>query len=329
MAIPLVRFSHGKKSSWGVIVSGKVRPLSGNGGSLGEFLQHGGARQALAALHRRRSGDLSPKRIRLESPVTSPCHIVCQGKNYLGHLLEMGARPRDKDYNLFFTKAASSLTSAVGRVIRPSRVRLLDYELELGLVIGKPILRPLRISAAELGRYVAGIVMANDISARDIQIPQGQWFKGKSFRSFCPAGPHLLLLEKGEFPLLEELILELHVNDELRQRGSVRQMIYTPAETLSEISEIMDLHPGDLVLTGTPQGVAMKVPSPLRRKIGALFLSEKATMEKFVAEQLENRAFLQPGDRIRSTIRTPDGGLDLGEQRLTVVDQESPGWKSN
>ena len=109
---------------------------------------------------------------------------------------------------------------------------------------------------------VAGVVVVNDYSARDIQIPQTQFYKGKSYRTFGPVGPYLCLLDRGDFAALKNLDLQLTVNGQVRQRDNTSNLIYSASETLTELSSVHDLHAGDLIATGTPAGCALSVPSP-------------------------------------------------------------------
>lgn len=253
------------------------------------------------------------------SPLEPPCQIICQGKNYLDHLLETGVKPENKDYNLLFTKASSSLADPVGELRRPARVKLLDYEIELGLVIKKKLAATTVVS--DITKYVGALIMCNDVSARDVQVPERQWFKGKSFRGFCPVGPVLYLLDPSDKNILNDLQLELRVNGKVRQKATTKQMMHDPLSTLSEISGIFDLYPGDLILTGTPGGVAMKITKAgFLQELRGKFLSEKEKMNRFLAEQAMSTRYLKGGDRIESSIRSSDGSVDLGEQHLTVVD---------
>lgn len=257
--------------------------------------------------------------LELLSPVTAPCQIICQGKNYLDHLIETGVKPKNKDYNLLFTKSDSSLAPAVGTLWRPEGVRLLDYELELGLVIRKAITGPLDINDYNLHEYVAGLVMANDISARDVQIPERQWFRGKSFRGFCPVGPFFYLMAKEDFARLYDFQLTLSVGGAVRQKASTSQLMHRPPETLSLISRSFDLRPGDLLLTGTPGGVSMRVkPKSFWQELLDLRKTDKEKFARFVEEQAESGRYLKDWDRIEARIRTPGGEIDLGEQRLVV-----------
>jgi 2-keto-4-pentenoate hydratase/2-oxohepta-3-ene-1,7-dioic acid hydratase in catechol pathway/catechol 2,3-dioxygenase-like lactoylglutathione lyase family enzyme len=259
--------------------------------------------------------------VRFLSPVTLPARIICQGVNYADHRREGGYASQKPAFNMIFTKADSSLCGAADEIVRPVRVTLLDYEVELGLVIGREIKGPVVVAPGEIHRYVAGLVLANDVSARDVQIPEEQWVKGKSFRTFCPTGPYLYLLDESDGDLLDRLELRLWVNGELRQSTSTADLLYKPYETLTELSGVMDLTPGDLILTGTPGGVAMKAPPPFVRKLGQLLPSNRR-MKAFIEGQAGNPAYLQPGDVVRASIFSRDGRVDLGTQVNRVVDAD-------
>ncbi len=315
MGVEIVRFLEGGQKVWGVHQAGKVAPLDGPD-SLSAFLNAGLLEQARAARGR---GHLDLAKLSLCAPITTPCQIICQGKNYLDHILETGVNPKNKEFNLLFTKAESTLAPATGKVRRPAGVRLLDYELELGLVLGKAITAPTQITLENLHEYVAGLVMANDVSARDVQVPERQWFRGKSFRGFCPVGPILYLLEKADFAQLYQLDLHLTVNGETRQKASTAQLLHRPPETLQLISQGMNLNVGDLLLTGTPGGVAMRV-KPKRRwaEIQDVFKSDKEKFARFVDEQAQSPRYLKNGDKVECTIRSRDGTIDLGKQDWVV-----------
>jgi 2-keto-4-pentenoate hydratase/2-oxohepta-3-ene-1,7-dioic acid hydratase in catechol pathway len=317
MPINIIRYSLNQEIFWGKIVDKTIFPL-GSYLSLADFLEKG--LKKAQNLETSQTNTLTLDNVELISPITSPCNIVCQGRNYREHIIETGNDPDEKTFNLFFTKACSSLTSAKGKVVRPKNVQLLDYELELGLVIGKNITKAEKITNDNLSDFVVGIFIANDVSARDIQLSQGQWFKGKSFRTFCPTGPYITLLDKEDFLMLYDLELKLWVNDELRQNASTKQLIYPPPETLTELSEIMDLSVGDIVLTGTPGGVALQAPSKFMQKLSSIVLSEQERMKLFISKQLENPRYLKNGDKIRATIKSNDGKIDLGEQELLVTE---------
>jgi 2-keto-4-pentenoate hydratase/2-oxohepta-3-ene-1,7-dioic acid hydratase in catechol pathway len=261
---------------------------------------------------------LAEHEVRLLSPITRDQQFLCQGANYRQHMLESGIDPDEKRYNMIFTKATSCIVPADHDVIRPRSVRLLDYEIELGLVLKRDITSRASITDADLHTFIAGVVIVNDYSARDIQIPQTQFYKGKSFRTFGPVGPYLCLLEPDDMALLGDLSLTLTVNGAVRQQDSTKNLVYGPAETLSELSAVQDLFAGDLIATGTPAGCALSVPSPAKQKLGSL-LPESKKWEIFLAAQAKRSGYLRPGDLVESRIRSRDGRIDLGVQRNRIV----------
>ena len=175
-------------------------------------------------------------------------------------------------------------------------------------------------SGTRLHELVAGIVVVNDYSARDIQIPETQFYKGKSYRTFGPVGPYLCLLERGDFAAIRDLDLELRVNGQLRQRDSTANLVYTPAETLTELSAIHDLFAGDLISTGTPAGCALSVPSPAMQRLGAL-IPERRKWQAFMKVQARRSFYLQPEDVVEARIASADGRIDLGTQRNVIVSE--------
>ncbi len=181
-----------------------------------------------------------------------------------------------------------------------------------------------RIVDANIGEYVAGIVLVNDVSARDIQFGESllQWFRGKSYRSFCPAGPVLWLLEPGEVaPALERLELRLHVNGELRQEATSRQLIWKPAETLNYVATILDMHAGDLLLTGTPGGVTSPVTPQMVEIIRTHLLADEARRDGLRVEMSKGRPFLRHGDVVTATLTELESGRCLGGLCNRVVDE--------
>lgn len=319
MAVQIVRYQHQGKWGWGVRQESQILRLENwDGKSLSELIEQGGLDQALSRGRDGASSVLALDDVEILNPVTSPCSIVCQGKNYFDHITETGGSGAEKELNLFFSKASSSLTTPTARVRRPPGVELLDYELELGFVVKKKIDRPVTVREGDLSEWLVGVVMGNDISARDIQIPEEQWFRGKSFRDFCPVGPYLCVLSPAEFKRVGELELELRVNGDVRQKARVSQKIHPIAKTLTELSQFIDLSPGDLILTGTPSGVALQVKGSLLPKLARTFLPPDRLRKKLTQGQLKSGRFLQPGDVVTSFIRTPDRAIDLGEQRLQI-----------
>jgi 2,4-didehydro-3-deoxy-L-rhamnonate hydrolase len=210
--------------------------------------------------------------------------------------------------------------SADSDVVRPKHVRFLDYEIELGLVLRRDIRGPVVVTDETLHEFVAAAVIVNDYSARDVQIPQMQFYKGKSFRTFGPVGPHLTLLDASNIAQIKQLHLTLTVNGQVRQDDSTMNLVYGPAETLTELSRVQDLDAGDLLSTGTPAGCALSVPSPMKQRIAQL-LPDKKRWELFFEIQAKRPQYLTPGDLVESRIRSEDGRLELGVQRNRIVEE--------
>ena len=186
------------------------------------------------------------QRIRLLPPV-SPSKIVCVGRNYAEHARELGNAPPAEP--LIFLKPPSSLNAHGAPVIYPEIAERVDFEGELGVVIGR---RTRRIRAADYLRHVAGYTIVNDITARDLQKKDGQWTRAKGCDTFCPVGPWLVLKEEVDFDALR---IVTRVNGEVRQDAAVSQMIFSVGAILEFVSQFMTLEPGDLIATGTPPGV--------------------------------------------------------------------------
>jgi 2-keto-4-pentenoate hydratase/2-oxohepta-3-ene-1,7-dioic acid hydratase in catechol pathway len=315
MAIHIVRFEHQGAPLWGVLRGSAITPVPGDFATTGAFIKQNTPQQ-LAALH---GNELSLETVRLLSPVTRNQQFVCQGANYRQHMIESGIDPDAMTFNMFFMKASSSIVAADSAIIHPRRSRFVDYEVELGLVLRRDLTTETRVSEANLHEFIAGIVIVNDLSARDIQITEHQFYKGKSFRTFGPVGPYLCLLEAGEMAYLKKLDLRLTVNGEVRQASSTSDLVIGPAATLNELAGVHDFFAGDLVSTGTPAGCALALASPLKQRLAAL-LPEKIKWKLFFKAQEARRAFyLKPGDVIETSIRSADGVIDLGLQHNQVV----------
>ena len=314
MATNIVHVTQGEDRFWGVVVPGGIAALPTRFPTTAALIAGGEAEWRAAAS---RGPDLRLSEVTLLSPVTAPCRVICQGANYRQHMIESGLDPDAKTFNMFFEKSDASVAPPVGEVRPPAHVRLLDYEIELGLVVRAEVTGPRMVTPDDLHELIFGLVIANDISARDVQLPQMQFYKGKSYRGFCPVGPYLTVPERDEFSLINELLLTLAVNGELRQNDSTRNLVFKPSETLAELTTFSDLSPGDLILTGTPAGCALRVPPPPLRRLMQL-LPERVLWKAFVKAQQKRPWYLKPGDRMTLNIRSKDGRLDLGEQQTLV-----------
>ena len=218
---------------------------------------------------------------RIGAPFARPHQILCIGLNYSDHAAETGQAVPDEP--ILFTKSPNTLIGPNDDVRIPRGSTRTDWEVELGIVIGKRA--SYLADEAEAAAAVAGYVLVNDVSERSFQMDRGgQWSKGKSAETFNPAGPWLATPD--ELPDVLDLTMRLSVNDQVRQDGSTTTMVFSPHFIVHYLSQFMVLEPGDLINTGTPPGVGMGAKPPV---------------------------YLQPGDVMELSI---DG---LGRQRQTVL----------
>jgi 2-keto-4-pentenoate hydratase/2-oxohepta-3-ene-1,7-dioic acid hydratase in catechol pathway len=185
--------------------------------------------------------------------VPAPGKIVCVGVNYRAHAAEMGRTPPDKP--VLFSKFANALNAHLRPVRGTHLTDQLDYEAELCIVIGK---RTSGVPEAKALDHVYGYCCANDISARDLQNRTSQWLLGKTGDGFCPLGPYLVTTDEVGDP--QRLAIRSVVNGEVRQQSNTGDMIFGCAELIAYISRYFTLEPGDIILTGTPAGVAAGLP---------------------------------------------------------------------
>ena len=268
-----------------------------------------------AAAH---SGDTVPvDSLQLKSPVTKPCRVVAQMTNYASHVKDAGMDPNTIPLT-FFRKSSASITGPFDHIVKPSHVRFLDYEVEIGLIVGRDIPVGTTISESNWPDFIAGLVVTNDVSARDVQLPQTQFYEAKSYPTFTPAGPALVLLDTDELKRFGDLRLRLRVNGELRQDMLVDgDMLYRPLQALQSLARFQDLATGDLILTGTPVGTALSAPPKPIEIIGNL-LPPAVKWKAFFKRQAGNPKYLHDGDVVEASVATDDGAIDLGTQRNTV-----------
>ena len=225
-------------------------------------------REGVGGLLERKLGVPAPK-ARLEAPLPRPArNIFCLGRNYKEHAAERGAEA--PSHPVYFTKPPESVLAPGGKIVHHAVTRELDYEVELGVVIGTP---GRDIPEAQALQHVFGYTVINDVTARDLQKRHGQWFKGKSLDTFCPMGP--VLVTADEIPNPQQLAITLRVNGETRQSSHTSKMIFPVAQCIAVLSEGLSLYAGDVIATGTPEGVG-------------------AALGKF----------LKPGDRIEAEVET-------------------------
>jgi 2-keto-4-pentenoate hydratase/2-oxohepta-3-ene-1,7-dioic acid hydratase in catechol pathway len=260
----------------GILVGGEIVDLQRAGAPTTDmrvFLEQPDWRSALDRAYAARNSvkPIEARSVRLGAPVPVPRKLIIAGANTKSHLKE--AAPVLKDVSpprqpMILAKATSSLCGPYDDIIHPPETKKLDYEVELGVVIGR---RARRIKESEVKEYVAGFVTVNELSARDIQLAEHEsnpfyrvHFVGKSFDTFCPAGPALVTLD--EFEWGKPLKMRTEVNGQVRQDSDTSDLYFGIEALLSYVSQSMTLFPGDLIATGSPAGVAffMKPPSFLR-----------------------------------------------------------------
>lgn len=218
--------------------------------------------------------------VRVSTPLSGVSKFIGIGLNYRDHAAEAGLPIPDEP--LIFMKATTCLSGPYDPIVQPLDSTQLDWEVELGVVIGT---RARYVSEADALKYVAGYCVVNDVSERAFQFQSSQWDKGKGCDSFGPVGPWLVTSD--EVPDPQKLDMWLDVNGERRQTGNTATMIFSVAQIVAYCSRYMTLMPGDIICTGTPPGVGMGMkPEP---------------------------QWLQPGDEVRLGI------AGLGEQKQTVV----------
>jgi len=200
----------------------------------------------MESLRTRRIEAIALEEASLLAPVR-PTKIVCVGRNYREHAAELGHDVPTEP--LIFLKATSSLMAPGGTVLRPKISERVDFEGELGVVIGKTCHQP--AADTDIRQYILGYTCVNDVTARDLQNKDGQWSRSKGFDTFCPVGP----LVTDEIDPWAGVGVETRVNGEIKQNGNTRDFIFALDVVIRHIAQAMTLFPGDLIPTGTPSGV--------------------------------------------------------------------------
>jgi 2-keto-4-pentenoate hydratase/2-oxohepta-3-ene-1,7-dioic acid hydratase in catechol pathway len=216
-----------------------------------EAATHGEAvikRDGVAALAERKLGAPAAK-VRLEAPIPRPArNVFGLGRNYKEHAAERGAEA--PPHPVYFTKAPETVVAPGAKVIHHAVTKELDYEVELTVVLGTA---GRDIPREQALAHVFGYTIINDVTARDLQKRHGQWFKGKSMDTFCPMGP--VLVTADEIPDPQALNVAMRINGETRQSSHTSKMIFPVAQCIEVLSQGMTLLPGDIIATGTPEGV--------------------------------------------------------------------------
>jgi len=261
----LIRFGKPGKEKPGILApDGKRLDVSAFGEDFDEnFFEKNGLRRLAVWL--KKNGGKCPEvsgRARLGAPFKRPSKIICVGLNYASHATESGME-LPKEPILFF-KSTTAVCGPDDDVVIPRGAEKVDWEVELGVVIGK---RASYVDEASAMDHVAGYVLHNDISERAFQLERsGQWVKGKSADTFAPLGP--FLADKSEIPDPHQLDIWLKVNGERLQKSHTSDLIFKVPALVSYISQFMTLLPGDLISTGTPSGVGLGFNPPRYLKPG-------------------------------------------------------------
>ena len=258
----LLRFGNSGEEKPGIIdENGKIRDLSDviddiNGNTISP-----------KSLDKLKSLDVSTLPEVTSNPRIGPCvnkvgKLLCIGLNFSDHAAETGLEPPEEP--ILFSKATSAIIGPNDNVEIPRTSTATDWEVELGIIIGK---KAKYISEAEAKHYIAGYCVVNDVSERDFQIKRsGQWTKGKSCDTFGPIGPYLVTTDEIED--VQNLSMYLDVNGKRMQTGSTKTMIFSAYHIVHYLSQFMTLFPGDVIATGTPPGVGMGMQPPVYLKPG-------------------------------------------------------------
>lgn len=198
----------------------------------------------------------SPVDVTLLPPITSPPKIVCLGLNYRDHAAEQNATIPDEP--IIFIKPHTTIIGPNESIVKPSFVKMLDYEAELAIVVGR---KAKNVPVSKARSYIFGFTILNDVSARDFQFKDKQWTRGKSFDTFAPTGPCITTMKQLQDT--SNLSIRTWVNNELRQNSTTKNMVFNPYEIIHHLSRIMTLEPCDVIATGTPAGVGFALkPQP-------------------------------------------------------------------
>ncbi len=292
----IITFQVQGKTHWGALHNGRAVDLNNGHDARGvslfqaasvmDFLRAGPAawtqaRETLAWLGDRELREVTYPldRVKLCAPIPRPGKIIGIGLNYIDHARETGVPIPTKP--ILFAKFSSSVTGPYDTIhVIPDVSQRVDYEAELGVVIGRAAAR---VSADEALNYVFGYTVINDVSARDIQKGAeygNQWVRGKSFDTFCPMGPSITT--RDEIDDVQNLSVRATLNQERLQDGNTRDMIFNVATLIAYISQGTTLEPGDVIATGTPNGVGDARKPPLYLKRGDVIEIEVGSLGKLI-----------------------------------------------
>jgi 2-keto-4-pentenoate hydratase/2-oxohepta-3-ene-1,7-dioic acid hydratase in catechol pathway len=223
-------------------------------------------------------GEIALDQVTLLNPVGRPGKIVCVGLNYLDHCRETNTPPPDRP--VLFTKFTTSINDPTGDIVwSEALTQEVDFEAELAVIIGRHCRN---VNEEDALDFVAGYTSANDVSARDLQMGDGQWIRGKSLDTFCPLGP--VFVTADEIPDPQKLAIQALLNDQVMQDSNTNVMIFSVAQLIAFCSQAFTLEPGDVLLTGTPHGVGLGRDPQIYMQDGDVIVVEIAGIGR-----LENR----------------------------------------
>ncbi|SFG92383.1 2-keto-4-pentenoate hydratase/2-oxohepta-3-ene-1,7-dioic acid hydratase (catechol pathway) [Halopelagius inordinatus] len=247
-----VRFTADGSVAWGVQVDDQVHDLRAHATGVPSYsdVAYPGYRNRVRdAVDRGSLPVHEVGEVKLLAPVPKPGKMICVGLNYHDHAEEQDEDVPEKP--MLFAKASSSVTNPEDPIVHPNDVEQVDYEVELGVVVGRTARN---VDEADAADYVAGYTVVNDVSARDAQFEDEQFFRGKSYDTFAPMGPALVT---GDELDPNDLAVECTVNGDVKQSSTTAEFIFDVGELVEYLSHRMTLHPGDVISTGTPGGVGI------------------------------------------------------------------------
>ncbi len=263
----LVRFGPPGRERPGVLLENKADPRILDVRAMafdiedfnGHFFSHWGVQRLRGLLSEPHRKDIPAEGVRLGPPVARPGQIICLGKNYADHAAEFDAQLPESP--ILFAKAPSAMIGANDPIVLPRGARVVDSEVELAIVIGK---KAFRVPASEAMSCVAGYMVLNDVTDREAQREDKQWFRAKSFDTFCPTGPYLVTPDEIGDP--QALALYSKVNETTLQESNTSNLIFKIPYLIAFITTAITLDAGDLIATGTPGGIGSvhKPPVVLR-----------------------------------------------------------------
>ncbi|MFC6825188.1 fumarylacetoacetate hydrolase family protein [Halopelagius fulvigenes] len=247
-----VRFTADGSVGWGVRDGDRIHDLRAHATgvpSYGDVASAGYRNRVRDAVERGSLTTHDAEDVKALAPVAQPGKIICVGLNYHDHAEEQDEEVPEKP--MLFAKAPSAVTNPGDPIVHPADVEQVDYEVELGVVIGRTARN---VEEADADDYVAGYTVVNDVSARDAQFEDEQFFRGKSYDTFAPMGPALVT---GDELDPNDLEVECTVNGDVKQSSTTAEFIFDVGELVEYLSHRMTLHPGDVISTGTPGGVGI------------------------------------------------------------------------